>query len=107
MSDSQSPADLKLDEALQVPTAFGPVIDNRAKHRFELQVNGSTAFLVYERTDDALTLIHTEVPPALRGHHVGDAIVEAVLRAGHSAGLRIIPVCPFVRAYLRKHPSAL
>jgi uncharacterized protein len=50
-----------------------------------------------------LTLIHTEVPEALRGRHLGDELVEAALAAGHSAGLRIVAVCPFVQAYLRKH----
>jgi uncharacterized protein len=69
-------------------------------------VNGETAFLVYERTADALTLIHTEVPPALRGHHLGEALVEAALQAGRAAGLRIVAVCPFVRAYMRNHPPS-
>jgi len=79
------------------------VVDNRAASRFELAVDGQTAFLVYERRPDSLTLVHTEVPDALRGRHIGDALVEAALRAGRSEGLRIIAVCPFVRAYMRKH----
>jgi uncharacterized protein len=82
------------------------VIDNPTQQRFELSVNGETAFLQYRRTDQALTLIHTEVPPDLRGRHLGDALVKAALEAGRSAGLRIVAVCPFVRAYLRKHPQA-
>jgi predicted GNAT family acetyltransferase len=82
------------------------VIDNRARNRFELSVDGAKAFLAYERTDDALTLIHTEVPTPLRGHHLGDALVEAALASARSAGLRIVVVCPFVKAYLRKHPPS-
>jgi predicted GNAT family acetyltransferase len=123
--DSRSDADAKLDEALEEtfpasdplantvetgirisgtqPPASGSVTDNRMKSRFELFVNGETAFLAYERTDNALTLIHTEVPAALRGLHFGEALVEAALRSAHSAGLRIIAVCPFVRAYMRRH----
>jgi len=84
------------------PPARPAVSDNRALSRFERTVDGQTAFLVYERTPSALTLIHTEVPEALRGRHLGDALVEAALAAGHSAGLRIVAVCPFVQAYLRK-----
>jgi predicted GNAT family acetyltransferase len=80
------------------------VRDNRAKHRFEISVNGDTAFLLYERTDDVLTLIHTEVPTAFRGHHVGEALVKGALEAARSDGLRIVALCPFVRAYMRKHP---
>ena len=126
MGDAVSRADAKLDEALEetfpasdpaantvetgirtgeVPWPAG-VSDNRALKRFELMVNGETAFLLYERTEDALTLVHTEVPPALRGQHVGDRLVAAALDAARSAGLRIVAVCPFAKAYLRRHPPA-
>jgi len=81
------------------------VADNRGLHRFELTVNGQTAFLKYERTPEKIVLIHTEVPTGLRGHHIGERLVEAALHAGRAAGLQIVAVCPFVRAYLRKHPS--
>jgi predicted GNAT family acetyltransferase len=122
--DSRSRVDSKLDEALEetfpasdppantvetgirigLPAiAGGSVTDNSTKNRFEISVNGETAFLLYERTDDALTLIHTEVPAVLRGLHLGETLVEAALQSGRSAGLRIIAVCPFVRAYMRRH----
>jgi uncharacterized protein len=86
-------------------TAARAVIDNSAKKQFEISVYGETAFLRYERTDDALTLIHTEVPVSLRGAHLGTALVEAALQSARSAGLRIIAVCPFARAYMRKHAA--
>jgi predicted GNAT family acetyltransferase len=82
------------------------VTDNRTLNRFELTVSGRTAFLIYERTHDALTLVHTEVPPELRGHHAGAALVDAALRAGRSEGLRIVAVCPFARTYLRRNPPS-
>ena len=87
------------------PAARGSVRDNTAESRFELFVDGETAFLVYKRTSDTLTLIHTEVPPALRGHHLGDALVEAALQSARSAGLRVVAVCPFAKEYMRKHPA--
>jgi len=87
------------------PSPNASVTDNRTRNRFELSSNGQTAFLLYERAHDALTLIHTEVPPALRGQHLGEALVKAALEAARSEGLRIVAVCPFVKAYLRKHPS--
>src|SRR5215813_6530133 len=83
------------------------VTDNRARRRFELSASGDTAFLLYELTDGALTLIHTAVPTTLRGHHLGDALVEAALQTAHSQGLRVVAVCPFVKAYLRRHPGSL
>jgi predicted GNAT family acetyltransferase len=82
------------------------VSDNPELKRFELTMDGLTAFLAYERTPDTLRLIHTEVPEGLRGRHVGEALVEAALHAGRSAGLRIVAICPFVRAYMRKHPPS-
>ena len=81
------------------------VVDNAAAERFELVVDGQTAFLKYERTKGRLALIHTEVPAALRGHHIGDRLVKGALDAARAEGSRIVPVCPFVRAYLQKHPT--
>lgn len=77
--------------------------DNRLLKRFEVTVNGHTAFLAYERAHDALTLIHTEVPD-LRGRQIGEALVNAALNVARTEHLRIVAVCPFVKAYLRKHP---
>jgi predicted GNAT family acetyltransferase len=82
------------------------VIDNTAQSRFELTVDGQTAVLVYERTPDELRLIHTEVPAALRGRGLGEQLVKAALERGRADGLRIVAICPYVRAYLRKHPPS-
>jgi predicted GNAT family acetyltransferase len=80
------------------------VVDNAATSRFELSVSGDTAFLQYGRTSDALTLIHTEVPTAIRGRGLGGLLVRVAFQSARSAGLRIVVVCPFARAYLKKHP---
>jgi predicted GNAT family acetyltransferase len=79
--------------------------DNRAESRFELTRDGQTAILVYDRTPKSLVLVHTEVPTALRGHHLGEALVKAGVEAARAEGLRVIATCPFAREYLRKHPS--
>jgi hypothetical protein len=50
-----------------------------------------------------MVLVHTEVPPSLRGHHVGERLVKAGLDAARTERLRVVAVCPFVRAYLRRH----
>lgn len=84
----------------------GSVTDNTTGNRFELVVDGETAFLDYKRTGNTLTLVHTEVPVALRGHHVGEALVEGTLRAAREAGLSVVPVCPFVKAYMLRHPAS-
>lgn len=80
------------------------VVDNREASRYELTVDGETAFLLYERTPASITFVHTEVPVALRGRHLGDALARVALDRARTEGLRIVVVCPFVRAYLRRHP---
>jgi hypothetical protein len=81
------------------------VIDNAARTRFELAIDGQTAFLDYERTADCVRLLHTEVPEAFRGRGFGEALVKGALAAVRASGLSVVAVCPFVRAYLRKHPA--
>src|SRR5262245_11209517 len=82
------------------------VSDNQAESRFEVAVDGHTAFLAYERTKESLTLVHTEVPNQLRGRHIGETLVEGALQSGRRDGLRISVICPFAREYLRQHPPA-
>jgi predicted GNAT family acetyltransferase len=80
------------------------VTDNPEASQFELVVDGQTAVLTYKRTPESLVLVHTEVPPSLRGRHLADALAKAAVEAARTEGLLIVAVCPFVKAYLRKHP---
>ena len=89
---------------LDVEPADPGVVDNRRANRYEITVRGDTAVLVYERRPGAIALIHTEVPPALRGQHLGDRLAKTAIDEARAGGLRIIPICPFVKAYLQKHP---
>jgi predicted GNAT family acetyltransferase len=82
------------------------VRDNRGADRFEIEVEGHVAFLRYERRGNSLALVHTEVPEALRGRRIGDMLAKAGIEAARSEGLTLVAICPFVRAYLRRHPAA-
>ena len=82
------------------------VTDNPALSRFELPVDGQTAVLTYERRPGVMKLIHTEVPEPYRGRGFGEMLVKAALAQSRAEGMRVVAVCPFVRAYLRKHPDA-
>jgi predicted GNAT family acetyltransferase len=85
------------------PTEFR-VRDDREAKRFEIVVDGQIAFLEYERRADSLALVHTEVPEALRGRKLGELLARAGIRAARSAGLTPVAICPFVRAYVKRHP---
>lgn len=82
------------------------ISDHRARRRFELTVEGQTAFLAYERTNDTFTIVHTEVPVELRGRHFGERLVNFAMDVARREGLRISVVCPFARTYLRRHPPS-
>jgi hypothetical protein len=81
------------------------ITDNVALHRFELKIDRQTAVVVYERAGDLLRLIHTEVPQSLEGKGVGSKLVSAVLRFAQENNLSVVPLCPFVTQYVKRHPE--
>jgi uncharacterized protein len=83
----------------------GAVRDNTERRRFELDVDGQVAFSEYSRSGDVLTIMHTEVPNALNGRGIGSALVRGELDIARTKGLKVVAKCPFVAAYLDKHPE--
>ena len=81
------------------------VRDNTERHRFELDADGHVAFSNYKRVDGVLTILHTEVPKALEGHGIGSALVRGVLDIARAQGMKVVPVCPFVKGYMDRHPE--
>ncbi len=80
-----------------------PVRDNPQRHRFELDAEGLVAFSNYKRDGKTLTIMHTEVPPALNGKGIGSALARGLLDLARAQGLKVVPLCPFVAAYIAKH----
>lgn len=75
------------------------IVDAPEAHRFEARVDGALAgFADYRDADGVRTFPHTEVDPAFGGRGVGSRLVDDALRATIAAGLRIRPLCSFVRA---------
>ena len=81
------------------------VVYNPARSRFEMAVPGGTAFATYRRAGDVLIVPHTEVPSELEGRGYGSALVKGLLDHARAQGLKVRPACPFVAAYLRRHPE--
>lgn len=83
------------------------VTDNQAESRFEFSADGHLAELKYRRNGKRLVLVHTEVPAELEGHGVGGRLVEAAIGRAARDGMTLVPICPFARAWLERHPDAL
>lgn len=81
------------------------VHDNPARHRFELVVDRHLAFSEYTLDGPVITFTHTIVPPALEGKGVGSRLVSGALGQIRARGLKVIPVCSFVRGYIERHPE--
>ena len=82
------------------------VRDHPEASRYEAVVDGQVAVLAYERRPGAIVFVHTEVPQSLRGQGIAGELARTALEAARSDGVRVVARCPFVRAYLRKHPEA-
>jgi uncharacterized protein len=79
------------------------VIDNRAESRFEVDLDGALAELIYRRRADRLVLVHTEVPEAMSRQGIGGRLVKAAVDRAAAEGLTVVPLCPFARCWLEHH----
>lgn len=82
------------------------VVDNPERTRYELWLGEALAgVIVYRQRPDRLTLVHTEVYPDFEGQGLGAKLVAGALDDIRTRGLRIVPICKFVRSYLERHPE--
>ena len=86
--------------------------ENRVRHnkqtqQFEMALEeGKTAFIQYEEESEGiLALAHTEVPEEYEGQGIGSALLKGAFQILQAENLKIVPTCPFVAAYLRRHPE--
>ena len=74
--------------------------------RFVADVDGGAAYITYRELDGrVLDLNSTFVPPALRGRGIASHLTAHALQYARAGGYRVVPSCPFVAAYLRRHPE--
>lgn len=83
------------------------VVRNREADRFEVEQDGHLAVLEYQVVRKSFLLVHTGVPPELEGRGIGGALVRAAFDHVRGHGMVVVPLCPFVRAYLKRHPEYL
>lgn len=81
------------------------LIDNEAKKQYEFQINGDLARIEYIKAQGKIFLTHTEVPAKFEGKGIGSALVKQALENIQQKGLGLVPLCPFVAAYIKRHPE--
>jgi predicted GNAT family acetyltransferase len=81
------------------------IVNNSEKHRYELAVDGHVAATYYKIDDGVITFIHTEVPPELGGKGIGSKLIRGALDSVRADGLKVVPQCPFVKAFIDKNPD--
>jgi predicted GNAT family acetyltransferase len=89
------------------PTApLVAVVDAPDRRRFEASIEGELAgFARYVRLPDRVVFTHTEVDPAFEGRGVGSALAKGALDAMRAGGARVEARCPFIAAYITRHPA--
>ena len=81
------------------------VTDNRDRSRFELKEQGLTAFADYRREPGRLVITYVEAPVALRGGKTAGRLMEGVTAHARAEGVKIVPVCGYAAAWLRRRPE--
>jgi uncharacterized protein len=81
------------------------VVDNADEQRFELTEKGALALADYRVQDGRMIVPHVEAAPELRGTGAAGRLMEGVLDAARRRGLKVVPLCPYADAYIRRNPK--
>jgi uncharacterized protein len=82
------------------------VADKRNRHRYEAYVGDHlAAFATYQEVPDGLIFLHTETEPGYEGRGIASRLAGAALDDVRARGLLITPRCPFIAAYIDRHPE--
>ncbi len=81
------------------------LIDNEAAKQYEIHVDDHLVKIEYIKAQNQIYLTHTEVPKDLEGKGFGSAIVKQVLQDIEQQQLTLVPLCPFVALYIKRHPD--
>ncbi|HSS77963.1 MAG TPA: GNAT family N-acetyltransferase [Thermoanaerobaculia bacterium] len=81
------------------------ILNDEAAKKFYAIVDGHEAHIEYAHAGDVYNLLHTFVPEDLRGHGVAEQLVQGTLDLIKEQGARFIPTCPFIQAFLKRHPE--
>jgi predicted GNAT family acetyltransferase len=81
------------------------VVNNEYARRFEFRDQDAVAFMNYFSAAGRIAYTHTEVPPQMEGRGIGSALARFAMHYAEANELKVIPTCPFLAGYLRRHPE--
>lgn len=82
------------------------ITNNQTKHRYETTFpDGSHVFISYEWLQGKLALMHTFVPKAHEGKGIASSLAKHVLDEARTLNKRVLPYCPYIQTYLKRHPE--
>jgi hypothetical protein len=87
-----------------MPAAFKNGVTDTGR-TFQLEQDGAVAFADYREDSGRLIIPHVEAAHALRGTGAAARLMEGVVDAARQRGLKIVPLCPYADAWMRKHPE--
>lgn len=87
-----------------------PIEPDQVRHepdrqRFVADIDGHQCVADYRLHDGVMQMVHTGVDPSLQGRGIAAALVDAALNHARNAGLRVDPICSYVRVYMDRHPQ--
>lgn len=81
------------------------IVHNQNDRRFETTVDGQVAVLLYRLDDSRIAFTSAQVPPPIEGRGIGTALARAGLEYARENSLTVVPICPFVRAFIEDNPE--
>jgi uncharacterized protein len=79
------------------------VKDNPERRRYELDIGGEIAFANYRRDGAKVLIPHVEAAPPLRGTGAAGKLMEGIMAIARAEGLKIVPLCSYASAWMRRH----
>ncbi|MDB5020933.1 MAG: acetyltransferase [Pedobacter sp.] len=79
--------------------------DNIEAHNFEIFVEGQRSFIDYQKEDNIVYLLHTEVPEDQSNNGIAASLVEKTFEYLEERNLKVVPSCSYVKVFLRRHPE--
>jgi predicted GNAT family acetyltransferase len=81
------------------------IVHHAAVGQFEASVEGNSCVIDYRCEGDIVYLTHVGVPPPVRNRGIAGVLTQTALDWARAQGLRVVPVCPYVVAWLQRHPD--